>query len=393
MKNLRKALLTVVGTATLLIGTTTFANVTGTVTLPDGTKPEKTIVNISKITNGSFDSSGYVYADDAVINYNPSEISGLKSQIGTGEPAYKNTWGVRVKAEKDGIEYFAPIKAEDGKPFTVKLKKAYPIEFNITDIHGNKIPNIYIGREDYDKYILANAIKIEDHETIYLANYEPGKHTFEVCADGYKSKKVTVNVKSYRTKVDVVLEAKNGKSVTGSLKLEDGTPVTKNMFVPRQVVEENLSPLILNLDKNGQFKFVAQVGETYRSAETDSLIKLKNGLVYKASINGGNELIASYSSNLDIVLHPVYTQKYIVLDENGNNITSKATVSVYKSETYNFEFRVNPKVSTTEIVDSNRLECGTYKTVVKVDGYDDLVTEITITPDVSTGTFTFTMAK
>ena len=393
MKNLRKALLTLVGTATLLIGTTTFANVTGTVTLPDGTKPEKTFVNISKITDGLFSSVGEAYIDDSTIDYDVKNIKTLKQYVNIGQPAYKNTWGVKIKAEKNGIEYFAMVKAEDGKPFTAKLKKAYPIEFNITDCHGNRITNVNIDRPDYEKYIPTYTNKVEDHETIYLENYKLGKHTFTVSADGFKDKKVTVDVKSYRTKVNVVMESVDSKTVVGSIKLQDGTPVTKNMIAPLQKVEENISPIILNMDKNGQFKFVARKGNEYISAEIDSLIKLTDGNTYKATVNGGNRSNLYDNGMANIILSPVYQQVIKVVDEAGNNLTSKATVSIYLSETSNLEWKVEAKNGTDKIVKTDMLGAGTYKVVVKVDGYKPLETEMTVAKDKSFTEAVFTVVK
>ena len=376
MKNLRKALLTVVGTATLLIGTTTFANVTGTVTLPDGTKPETTYVDISKYEMLRADGTGptigsILVTKDSDINMDMANTNPILNMWKSeAQPNFKDHWLLKVKAEKDGIEYVSEIKTVDGKPFNAKLNKVYPVEFYVRDTHGNVISNSRVRGLNDAVWIGTNSDTVEDHTSIYGKQYKPGNYKFTLKADGFKDKEVTVTVNNYRTKVNVVMEAVNPVTVTGKMTLEDGTAVTNSMIERKVANNERFRLHNINLNEKGEFKIQMQSGTSFEVATATTPVLLTDGIYYQDA--SGNNKVTS-NTTMDKVLKPFHSQIFNITTKDGKALEASVKVTVDGKA-----YTLTKATTENNYYLTSLLSAGTHKVKVEAEGYKPVETEIKV---------------
>ena len=376
MKNLRKALLTVVGTATLLIGTTTFANVTGTVTLPDGTKPETTLVDVSKIKRISDGGKLSTAGSKLLMEHDGIDIDMVKDSWlfpmwkSETEQNFKDHWLLKVKAEKEGIEYVSEITAVDGKPFNAKLNKVYPVEFYVRDTYGNTISNVRVKGLNDEVWIGTNSDSLEDHVSIYGKQYKTGNYKFTLEADGFKDKEVAVTVNSYRTKVNVVMEAVNPVTVSGKMTLEDGTAVTNSMVEQKFINDEAFRLHNLKLTEKGEFKVQMKSGKSFEIATAETPVLLTDGIYYQDA--SGNNKITS-NMTMDKVLKPFHSQIFNITAKDGKAIEVPVKVTVDGKA-----YTLTKATTENNYYLSSLLSAGTHKVKVEAEGYKPVETEIKV---------------
>ena len=376
MKNLRKALLTVVGTATLLIGTTTFANVTGTVTLPDGTKPETTFVDVSKIKMLRADGTGptigsILVTKDSDINMDMANTNPILNMWKSeAQPNFKDHWLLKVKAEKDGIEYVSEITTVDGKPFNAKLNKVYPVEFYVRDTYGNVISNSRVRGLNDVVWIGTNSDTVEDHISIYGKQYKPGNYKFTLTADGFKDKEVAVTVNSYRTKVNVVMEAVNPVNVTGKITLEDGTAVTNAMVERKVVNDERFRLHNINLNEKGEFKVQMKSGTNFEVATATTPVLLTDGVYYQ-EVSADKKVTSN--TTMDKVLKPFHSQIFNITTKDGKALEASVKVTVDGKA-----YTLTKATTENNYYLTSLLSAGTHKVKVEAEGYKPVETEIKV---------------
>ena len=376
MKNLRKALLTVVGTATLLIGTTTFANVTGNVTFPDGTKPEKTFVDVSKIkfidNGGGMGTVGSaLFTQDNSIDVDT--INGyvfFPEWKAEAEPNFTDHWLLKVKAEKEGIEYVSKITTVDGKPFNAKLNKVYPVEFYVRDTYGNVISNARVRGLSGAVWIDTNSDTVEDHVSIYGKQYKPGNYKFTLTAYGFKDKEVAVTVNSYRTKVNVIMEAENPVTVSGKMTLEDGTAVTNAMVERKVVNDERFRLHNINLNEKGEFKIQMKSGTSFEVATATTPVLLTDGVYYQ-EVSADKKFTSNTTMNK--VLKPFHSQIFNITAKDGKAIEAPVKVTVDGKA-----YTLTKATTENNYYLTSLLSAGTHKVKVVAEGYKPVETEIKV---------------
>lgn len=207
----------ILGAAITLITIPCMADIKGTTVLSGGGVPEKVTIKV------------YEY-----ITETSSSFKGTYTfNGGTFVIPTKNNHNYRfeMRAERGGIEYYTqvgqiPYKIE--RDF--ELNKVYPIEVKVQDSAGNLLEAYVRASWDNGYRVFSNLVGSSNY-TVYLTEFKPGVHTFNVEGMGYSRKNVKVNVSKYRTPVKVTLESlQKGYTLKGKVRYEDGTPVKNNHF-------------------------------------------------------------------------------------------------------------------------------------------------------------------
>lgn len=207
----------ILGLAITLITVPCMADIKGTTILSGGGVSEKVTINV------------YEHTTDISSRFTQTyTFNGSNFVVPTKE---NTNYRFVMKAEKGGIEYYtmvANIPYNTERAF--ELKKVYPMEVKVQDSAGNFVDTYVKASWDNGYRVFSNLTERSNH-TVYMTEFKPGVHTFNVEGEGYVRKNVKVNVSKYRTPVKVTLEPiQKGYTLKGKIRYEDGTPVKNNHF-------------------------------------------------------------------------------------------------------------------------------------------------------------------